>query len=127
MIDRTPPSPARVWEKVQTLAHTTQDEMRFLDGLGTHRSEFTQTNLDELPLAIRDAVITRINDAAEKDYKRVKWCRARGLRAHTPPPTKKDLLRTYIRTASLRERWGAIDPVEVVAHAKTLLAQQAGS
>lgn len=117
MIDRAPPSPDGVWEKRQPLDHTTQEEMRFIDGLGTHKPRFTQTNLEKLPVDARHAIRQRLRTERE----RMTWRRARGVPEEKPPRTKEDWLRAYIRVSAHREKWEDIDQIVAVDYAKTLL------
>jgi hypothetical protein len=120
MIDRAPPSPVGIWEKRQPLDQSTQDEMRFLDGLGTHKPRFTQTHIENLPVDARQSIPKRLR--AERQ--RMIWRRARGVSEQKPPKTKEEWLRAYIRVSARREEWGDIDRIAAVDYAKTLLLKQ---
>jgi hypothetical protein len=96
----------------------TQDEMRFLDKLGTYRSISAKKNLDKehldkLSPELCEAVIRRMSlDSGGRSYV---WRKKR------QSMTQADLLVSYISVASRRRRWEGIDGAKVVTYAKQML------
>jgi len=103
--------------------HDTNDELRFLDQIGTYKQKSAQSNLDKLPAAVRHAVIKRMS--AVRPRIRAPWLgEPYTARDESPPVTYADWLRAYIRASALRQEWGDIDRIAAVGYAKALLAQK---
>jgi len=79
-------------DTIEDRHHTTQDEMKFLDDLGTYQSHFAEFR-----------------------------CNSGRSRPVTTPLTKVGWLGAYIRASATRQEWGDVDEREVLQYATDLL------
>jgi hypothetical protein len=100
--------------------YSTDDEIAYIDELGTCLFLNPETRLHKLRAKALRAALKRI--AAEE--KHTAWARARGLIQTQSLRTKAGWLRAYIDASALRKQWGSIDREEVLHYATELLEEQ---